>query len=686
MDLPTTDAELVPEKEKIEDGKEGIPAFHCDLYDTEIVHKVAQRFLPGLGASCVDNTTGGIFRSPASVAVDLRKEMIEYLTMRSENFVAESVILDGDPDTEVSDHPYDIISDFIDDFASSKRNFFSRVSGWVLSETREDKIDDFVQEMETNGFWLTDRREAIAQTLVKNVDFKNTCHCDKKFNTAEELAEHVISCEYRTMNCPHEGCTIVYSARHMEKHDSVCPFKIIPCEQNCSESIMRRGMDRHCITLCPMKLVNCPFYGVGCQSSIPRCMIQQHCLDELQLHLTYALKNIHKGAAVRDLKNRANQIVEISSGQLQGSKDARSLTLRVKDLDARLGPLEITPVEEEPSESENDSTEKSNEPANEHTERSTESIERTIDNVDKSSELAIESIVKSSERAIDNANKSIEPTKDYAEKSNEHAIDNAIKFSERAIDNAEKSTGPSSYNTNKSTEPESDNANKSTEHALDNADKSTDRAIDNADKLSERAIDSTGKSIEPASAKKPSELSSDNANKSTEPGIDNADYSSERSIDDSDRSAEPAINNNDKFTDPASDNANKSSVHAIDNVDKFTEPASVGVEKSINSAGDNANKSPEPTSDNADKLTEPRSDNADRSIEPTSDNAAKSGEPASDNANKPTEADTSMEPSETINSRTEKSTSAPNKVLEDSVGTAELAARGSEEAKLQAST
>ncbi|XP_023918933.2 uncharacterized protein LOC112030481 [Quercus suber] len=171
MDLPANDVEFVTEK--IDDEKEGGPAFKCDLADTEIIHKIAQEFLPGLATACVDNTTGDIFRSPASVAVDMRKELVDYLNQRSETFVAESVIVEGVLESGAPDNPYDLISDFVDEFASSKRNLFSRVSGWLLSEKREDKIDDFVQEMEINGFWLLDGREVIAETLLKNVDFKN---------------------------------------------------------------------------------------------------------------------------------------------------------------------------------------------------------------------------------------------------------------------------------------------------------------------------------------------------------------------------------------------------------------------------------------------------------------------------------------------------------------------------------
>ncbi|XWS56133.1 hypothetical protein CRYUN_Cryun09bG0060300 [Craigia yunnanensis] len=333
------DVELV--QEKIKDAKEGGPAFHCDICDVELVYKIAQAFLPGLATACVDNTTGGVFKSPGSVAADIRKEMVEYLTQRSETFVAESVVLDGGPEAEASDHPYDIITYLVDDFASSKRNFFSRVSGWLLSENREDKIDDFAQEMEINGFWSIDKREAIVQTLLKNVDFKNEFHCDLKFDSADELALHVPTCSYRSMNCENEGCDARFSANQTEKHDSICPFKIIPCEQKCSNSIMRRDMDRHCITVCPMKLVNCPFYSVGCKSAIPHCKIEEHRSENLHSHMLYILQGIHKEASVEVLRGRVEQLEKTSSGKLADVRDVRSLTFRVKDLDTQLGPLEV---------------------------------------------------------------------------------------------------------------------------------------------------------------------------------------------------------------------------------------------------------------------------------------------------------------------------------------------------------
>ncbi|KAK3012973.1 hypothetical protein RJ639_010428 [Escallonia herrerae] len=336
MDPPAIEVELN------ESLKEGAPVYHCDLFDTEVAHKIAQALLPGLASACVDNTTGGLFKSPASVAVDVRREMVDYLTQRSQTFVAETFFLEADPDLEVSVHPYDIISYFIDDFESSKRNFFSRVSGWLLSDRREDQIDDFLQEMEINGFWLIGRREAVAKTLLKNIDFKNVHHCNMKFSSAEELSEHILHCSYRILNCKNEGCSTRFTAAQMENHDSLCPFKIIPCEQKCSDSIMRREMDRHCVTICPMKLVNCPFYQVGCQSTIPRCMVEQHRLQNLPSHLLYILQVLHKEVSIEELKRLAEQLERLSSPeQLAEARDVRSLSFAIEDLEAKLGPLQV---------------------------------------------------------------------------------------------------------------------------------------------------------------------------------------------------------------------------------------------------------------------------------------------------------------------------------------------------------
>ncbi|XP_076888549.1 uncharacterized protein LOC143539002 [Bidens hawaiensis] len=337
MDPPVA-AEVETKSEKSELAK----SYDCGLCDTEIVYKIAQELLPGLASSCVDSTTGGLFTSAGSVAVDMRKAMTDYLTQRSETYVAEFLLSENASMLEISEHPYDIIISLIDDFTSTKRNMFSRVSEWVLSDRRDDRIDDFVQEMEINGFWLLARREYVASVLLKNVDYKNSFHCNMVCSSEEELVKHRAECMFRPMDCTNEGCTTRYCAAQKENHEAICPFMVLPCEQKCSDFVMRREMDRHCVTICPMKLVNCAFYTVGCNSSVPRCNVQQHNADELSSHLLYIIRSAHKEASDEVLKHRVEQIKKLSNTEkLARARDTRALTYLIKDAEAKLGPLDI---------------------------------------------------------------------------------------------------------------------------------------------------------------------------------------------------------------------------------------------------------------------------------------------------------------------------------------------------------
>ncbi|KAI3814796.1 hypothetical protein L1987_14441 [Smallanthus sonchifolius] len=337
MDPPVA-AEVETKSEKTEQAK----SYDCGLCDTEVVYKIAQELLPGLASACIDNTTGGIFTSAGTVAVDMRKEMTDYLTKRSETYVAEYLLSENASMLELSEHPYDIILNLIDDFASSKTNMLSRVSEWVLSDRREDRIDDFVQEMEVNGFWLLARREYVASMLLKNVDYKKSFHCNTVCSSEEELDKHKSECMFRPMDCTNEGCTTRYCAAQKDHHETVCPFMVLPCEQKCSDFVMRREMDRHCVTICPMKLVNCAFYTVGCTASIPRCNVQHHNADDLSSHLLYIIRTAHKEASDEDLKYRVEQIRSLSNiERLTRARDTRALTYLIKDTEAKLGPLDV---------------------------------------------------------------------------------------------------------------------------------------------------------------------------------------------------------------------------------------------------------------------------------------------------------------------------------------------------------
>ncbi|KAG0484227.1 hypothetical protein HPP92_008306 [Vanilla planifolia] len=212
-----------------------IGSYQCDLCDAELVHKIAQPILSGLSAACVDSTTGDFFRSPAMVAIELRKEMVDYITQRSETCISEMLLLAQVADgglgrafEQVIDDPAEIVACLMEDFAATKRNLLGRVSGWILSDSRENKIDDFVQEMEMNHFWMIDRREAVSEFLVRNLDYKNEFHCSMKFEGEQQLAEHKSVCSFRPVKCSNLGCRVSFVPCMRTSTTRFAPTKYCP--------------------------------------------------------------------------------------------------------------------------------------------------------------------------------------------------------------------------------------------------------------------------------------------------------------------------------------------------------------------------------------------------------------------------------------------------------------------------
>lgn len=106
--------------------------------------------------------------------------------------------------------------------------------------------------------------QVLAKALLKRLDRSKTYHCEMKFESNEELSEHQASCVLRPMLCLNNGCGAVYSAVHATTHDGLCLHKQLPCELKCGSTVPRGEMERHGVTVCPMKKMKCPFHPVGC--------------------------------------------------------------------------------------------------------------------------------------------------------------------------------------------------------------------------------------------------------------------------------------------------------------------------------------------------------------------------------------------------------------------------------------
>lgn len=319
----------------------------CPNCDVQVVHKLAQLLLPGLAAACVDST----FRNPSSsLAVQLRAELFHYITDRS-NSPPEFPTETGDDPLADHDDPGEALATFLDDFASSKRSIVVSISGWLPylggDDGRDDRIDDLVQEMETTRFWPIDRREAVARDLLRSLDAVSggggRFRCRDELETEEKLADHVARrCRFRPVRCRNQvqGCTAEVSACRSEEHDEACAFKLLPCEQGCGVSVVRRQMDRHCVTACPMKLANCPFYLLGCESAFPACNLGSHCAQFLRTHLRLLLDHNQITITHRqelDLEERLALLEKCDShGTLLKALDVRALTSALAELEKKM--------------------------------------------------------------------------------------------------------------------------------------------------------------------------------------------------------------------------------------------------------------------------------------------------------------------------------------------------------------
>lgn len=312
-----------------------LASLHCPHQDVELLHRITQSLLFALSTSCVEKTFGDLFKSPISVVGDVKKELIDFLHQHSASYPSQR------DDTPLP-APSELADDLLDEFVRSKTSLLSRMSSVMGTERKEERIDDLAQDLDRTGAWVMADREALAKSLLKQLDRSRSSNCDKEFQTKEELDAHMGTCPLRPIKCPNDGCGRVLSALHAGEHDAVCSFKFIPCEQKCQARVMRSEMDKHCITVCPMKLVKCPFFQVGCNNSLPQMMVEQHCVDSMGFHLISVLQSLHKQEVAVSSSTRRILLLEkaLSISQRSEAVDVGTLTLTIHQQDAKIKALE----------------------------------------------------------------------------------------------------------------------------------------------------------------------------------------------------------------------------------------------------------------------------------------------------------------------------------------------------------
>uniref|UniRef100_A0A0C9RPS4 TSA: Wollemia nobilis Ref_Wollemi_Transcript_4754_1939 transcribed RNA sequence n=1 Tax=Wollemia nobilis TaxID=56998 RepID=A0A0C9RPS4_9CONI len=320
---------------------EGVPELkECGYYDVQQIQPIVQQLLVTLAAACVEKASADPFKRPGSFVEDLKAEMLEYLHQQIESYASGSGSMNGSGRFQT---PVKVVGDAVQGFLRSKRSLFRRVSSKILSgDVNDGRIEEFVQELERTGLWIAGKREAVAKSLLKRADRSRMYHCDMRFEKSQELAEHKAKCPLRPIMCTNEGCAEVLSAIHFEEHDGTCPFKLLSCQQGCGATLSRKDMEGHCSTMCPNKVVPCPFNRVGCVVVLPQGSLEQHYSDFMAPHLLYVLQSLHKQEST--VVNQAQRIhlleKAMSIAQRSEAVDVGSISLTVKEQEARIKSLE----------------------------------------------------------------------------------------------------------------------------------------------------------------------------------------------------------------------------------------------------------------------------------------------------------------------------------------------------------
>jgi hypothetical protein len=107
-------------------------------------------------------------------------------------------------------------------------------------------------------YFTSGERIALAKSIIRHHDTTNAHHC-----SVRGCGD---TCEWRLTKCTNEECEVVVSQRWLQKHDDVCPQKIVPCDRYCGEMMYRRLVPLHMTSTCPLRPVECPFMCLGCVS------------------------------------------------------------------------------------------------------------------------------------------------------------------------------------------------------------------------------------------------------------------------------------------------------------------------------------------------------------------------------------------------------------------------------------
>ena len=111
-------------------------------------------------------------------------------------------------------------------------------------------------------------------------------HCEEEFQRKLLHNHEVNECLQRPFKC---SCCDDYESTFEDvttKHVSVCPSRLMPCANECGETLQRKDLAGHLKTTCPLHVIECSFHYAGCEEKLPRKDMPAHIKDNLAEHMS----------------------------------------------------------------------------------------------------------------------------------------------------------------------------------------------------------------------------------------------------------------------------------------------------------------------------------------------------------------------------------------------------------------
>ena len=122
-------------------------------------------------------------------------------------------------------------------------------------------------------------------------------------------------CPKRSFSCDYCGNFESTYEDVTTNHWPICDKYLVPCPNNCGETLQQQNMDSHTREECPLTVIDCDFKHVGCEVGIARKDMPEHLTKNLVAHVS--LLTVSHKRLEEENKQLKTQVVKLEQSLLE---------------------------------------------------------------------------------------------------------------------------------------------------------------------------------------------------------------------------------------------------------------------------------------------------------------------------------------------------------------------------------